>query len=92
MEMIGSKIHSCTWTVKEKIEKGKVIVSPVQKKFLQYQNAVKSGRGDISADIERARNLRVEEYLEAGAKKGKRGISKRYWPKFQTANRLQGMR
>jgi AbrB family looped-hinge helix DNA binding protein len=45
-----------------KIEKGKVVVSPVPKKFLQYRNAVKTGGGDISADIDRARNLRVEKH------------------------------
>ena len=45
-----------------KIEKGKVVIYPSQKKFLQYRNAVKTGRGDISADIVRARNLRAEKY------------------------------
>ncbi|MDI6755021.1 MAG: type II toxin-antitoxin system PrlF family antitoxin [Thermodesulfobacteriota bacterium] len=38
-----------------KIEKGKVVIYPSRKKFLQYRNAVKTGRGDISKDIERAR-------------------------------------
>jgi AbrB family looped-hinge helix DNA binding protein len=45
-----------------KIEKGKVVIYPSEKKFLQYRNAVKIGRGEISTDIERARNLRVEKY------------------------------
>jgi AbrB family looped-hinge helix DNA binding protein len=45
-----------------KIEKGKVVIYPSQKKFLHYRNAVKTGRGDISADIVRARNLRAEKY------------------------------
>lgn len=45
-----------------KIERGKVIVYPAQKKFLQYKNTVKTGKGDISADIERARTMRVEKY------------------------------
>jgi bifunctional DNA-binding transcriptional regulator/antitoxin component of YhaV-PrlF toxin-antitoxin module len=45
-----------------KIERGKVVVSPVQKKFLQYRNALRTGRGDISADIERARDLRAEKH------------------------------
>lgn len=45
-----------------KIEKGKVVIYPSSKKFLQYRNAVKTGRGDISADIEQARNLRVKKY------------------------------
>ncbi len=46
-----------------KIERGKVIVSPAQKKFLQYKNTVKTGKGDISADIERTRTMRMENYL-----------------------------
>jgi len=45
-----------------KVERGKVIVYPAQKKFLQYKNTVKTGKGDISADIERARTMRVEKY------------------------------
>ena len=45
-----------------KIERGKVIVYPAQKKFLQYKNTVKTGKGDISADIERARTMRAEKY------------------------------
>ena len=45
-----------------KIERGKVIVCPAQKKFLQYKNTVKTGKGDISADVEQARTMRVEKY------------------------------
>jgi AbrB family looped-hinge helix DNA binding protein len=45
-----------------KIERGKVIVYPAQKKFLQYKNTVKTGKGDISIDIERARTMRAEKY------------------------------
>jgi AbrB family looped-hinge helix DNA binding protein len=45
-----------------KIEKGKIVVYPAKKRFLQYQNTVKTGKGDIGADLERARNLRVERY------------------------------
>jgi AbrB family looped-hinge helix DNA binding protein len=44
-----------------KIERGKVIVYPAQKKFLQYKNIVKTGKGDISADIERVRPMRMEK-------------------------------
>jgi AbrB family looped-hinge helix DNA binding protein len=48
--------------LKWKIERGKVIVYPAQKKFLQYKNTIKIGKGDISADIERARTMRAEKY------------------------------
>lgn len=49
-------------TLEWKVDHGKVIVSPKQKKFLQYQNKVKVGKGDIEADISLARNLRLEKY------------------------------
>lgn len=45
-----------------KIERGKIVVYPAQKKFLQYRNTIKTGKGDISADIERARTIRMEKY------------------------------
>ena len=46
------------WT----FDHGKVLVSPLQKNFLKYQNSVKVGKGNIAADIELARDLRLEEY------------------------------
>jgi len=45
-----------------KIDKGRIIVYPAQKKFLKYRNTVKIGKGDIAADIERSRILRMEKY------------------------------
>jgi len=33
------------------IDQGKIIVFPKQKKFLEYQNRIRVGKGDISADI-----------------------------------------
>jgi hypothetical protein len=47
--------------------------SAISAKFLQYRNAVRPGRGNISGDIERARNMAAEKYHAARAKKGKRG-------------------
>lgn len=44
------------------VEKGKVTVYPVHKNFLQYRNTVKTGEGDIAADIERAREAGMEKY------------------------------
>jgi AbrB family looped-hinge helix DNA binding protein len=46
------------WT----IVNGKILVTPVKKKFLTYQNKIKIGKGDIRKDIERARSVRVERY------------------------------
>ncbi len=45
-----------------KVEKGKIIVSSAKVNFLQHQNSVKTGQGDIAKDIEAARNLRLEKY------------------------------
>jgi bifunctional DNA-binding transcriptional regulator/antitoxin component of YhaV-PrlF toxin-antitoxin module len=45
-----------------KMEKGKVVVYAAQKKFLQYRNSVKIGKGNISSDIEVARAMRTEKY------------------------------
>jgi len=46
------------WTV----DKGKIILYPAKRNFLKYRNTVKTGPGDITADIEIARNLRLEKY------------------------------
>ena len=45
-----------------KVERGRIIVSPVKKNFLKYRNAIKTGPGNITDDIEAARKLRVEKY------------------------------
>ena len=45
-----------------KIENGKAIVTPVQKKFLKHKNTVTIGKGDIQADIQLASKLRAEKY------------------------------
>ena len=49
-------------TLEWKIERGKIVVFPVQKKFLEYRNKIKIGPGDIDEDIQRARKQRVEKY------------------------------
>jgi len=49
-------------TLEWKVEKGKITVCPAKKNFLKYRNTVKTGRGDIYADIETARKLRTEKY------------------------------
>ena len=45
-----------------RVEKGKVIVTPVQSNFLRYKNAIKTGKGDIAADIQKAKTARLEKY------------------------------
>ncbi|MBA3027938.1 MAG: AbrB/MazE/SpoVT family DNA-binding domain-containing protein [Desulfobacteraceae bacterium] len=45
-----------------KLENGKITVCPAKDLFLKYKNAIKTGRGDIKADIEKARALQMEKY------------------------------
>jgi len=49
-------------TLEWKVEDGKAIVSPVQRRFLEYRNAVKVGKGDISKDIDLARKKQAGKY------------------------------
>jgi AbrB family looped-hinge helix DNA binding protein len=49
-------------TLEWKVEDGKAIVLPVQRKFLEYRNTVKVGRGDIAEDIDLARKERAEKH------------------------------
>ena len=49
-------------TLEWKIDRGKIVVSPVQKKFLEYRNKIKTGPGKIEEDIKQARKQRVEKY------------------------------
>ncbi len=46
------------WTV----DKGRVIVTPVKKPFLDYRNSFKTGRGNISEDIAAAREKRAKKF------------------------------
>ncbi len=45
-----------------KIENGKVIVSPIKKKFLQHKNSITVGSGDIKEDIRIANERRSGKY------------------------------
>ncbi len=46
-----------------KVVNGKIIVIPSQQaKFLNYQNTVKTGPGNILDDVKNARNLRIKKY------------------------------
>jgi AbrB family looped-hinge helix DNA binding protein len=48
-------------TLEWKIYQGKILVQPVQKKFLEYRNKIKTGPGKIEDDIKQARKQRVEK-------------------------------
>lgn len=58
-EQLGISINDALeWIV----EKGKVVVQPVHNNFLQYRGIVKTGAGEISADIQSARESSIEKY------------------------------
>jgi AbrB family looped-hinge helix DNA binding protein len=58
-ERLKLSIHD---TLEWKIDRGKIVVLPVQKKFLGYRNKIKTGPGEIEEDIKQARKQRVEKY------------------------------
>jgi AbrB family looped-hinge helix DNA binding protein len=58
-EKLGIAVHdSLEWIV----ENGTVVVQPVHSTFLSYRGSVKTGSGDITADIQSARDKRAEQY------------------------------
>lgn len=58
-DKLGISVHdSLEWIV----EKGRVVVHPVHSDFLRYRGTVKMGPGDIDADIQAAREHRMEKY------------------------------
>lgn len=58
-EQLGISVNDALeWVV----EKGKAVVQPVHSSFLAYRGAIKTGTGDIAADIKSARENRLEKY------------------------------
>ena len=58
-EQLGISINDALeWIV----EKGRVVVHPVHSNFLRYRGVVKTGAGDIAADIKLARESSLEKY------------------------------
>lgn len=58
-EMLGISVNDALeWIV----EKGHVVVQPVHNQFLRHRGSVKAGSGDITADIQLARESRLEKY------------------------------
>ncbi len=51
-ERLKLSIHD---TLEWKVDQGKVVVLPVQKKFLKYRNRIKTGPGKIEDDTKQAR-------------------------------------
>lgn len=58
-EQLGISINDALdWVV----EKGKAVVQPVHNNFLSRRGSIKTGAGDIAADIQSARDSRMEKY------------------------------
>jgi AbrB family looped-hinge helix DNA binding protein len=58
-ERLKLSIHD---TLEWKIDRGKIVVLPVHKKFIEYRNKIKTGPGKIEEDIKQARKQRVGKY------------------------------
>ena len=57
-EKLGISVNDALeWVVEE----GRVVVHPVHSDFLRYRGSVKTGAGDIEADIQSARERRLEK-------------------------------
>jgi len=49
-------------TLEWRLENGTITVYPARQNFLKHRNAVKTGVGDIAADIDISRNLHADKY------------------------------
>lgn len=58
-ERLKLSVHD---TLVWKFDQGKIVVLPVQKKFFEYRNRIKTGPGKIDEDIKPARQQRVGRY------------------------------
>ena len=58
-ERLKLSIHD---TLEWKIDKGRIVVLPVQKEFLKHRNRIKTGPGKIDDDIEKARQHRIAKH------------------------------
>ena len=58
-ERLKLSVHD---TLEWKVDRGKIVVLPVQKKFLTHRNRIKTGPGKIEGDTKQARKQRVTKY------------------------------
>jgi AbrB family looped-hinge helix DNA binding protein len=59
-ERLKLSVHD---TLEWKVDRGKIVVLPVQKDFLKYRNRIKTGPGKIEDDIKLAHQNRLKKYL-----------------------------
>ena len=58
-ERLKLSVHD---TLEWKVDRGKIVVFPVQKEFLKYRNRIITGAGKIEDDIKQARRKRLNKY------------------------------
>jgi bifunctional DNA-binding transcriptional regulator/antitoxin component of YhaV-PrlF toxin-antitoxin module len=58
-ERLKLSVHD---TLEWKVDQGKIVVLPVQKKFFEHRNRIKTGPGKIDEDINLARQQRMERH------------------------------
>lgn len=58
-KLLGLDVHD---SIEWRVEGGKALIVPVKKDFLAHRGSIAVGSGDIAADIEAARSLRVQKY------------------------------
>ena len=58
-KLLGLEIND---TIEWRVEGGKAVVVPARTDFLANRGKIKIGTGDIVADIDKARSIRVEKY------------------------------
>jgi AbrB family looped-hinge helix DNA binding protein len=58
-ERLKLSVHD---TLEWKIDKGRIVVLPVKKRFLKYRNRIKTGPGKIEDDIKKVRQHRIAKY------------------------------
>lgn len=58
-ERLKLSVHD---TLEWKVDRGKIVVLPVQKDFLKYRNRIKTGPGKIEDDIKLAHQNRLKKY------------------------------
>jgi len=58
-EQLHLSIHDA---LEWRVDQGQIVVSPVDAAFLEFQNSIKVGPGDIGNDILLARKQRLEKY------------------------------
>ncbi|NQU65394.1 MAG: AbrB/MazE/SpoVT family DNA-binding domain-containing protein [SAR324 cluster bacterium] len=58
-EELKLSIHD---TLDWKLDNGRVIIKPIQNRFLEHRNSIRIGKGNIANDVTEAKKHRIEKY------------------------------